>query len=376
MLEGCYTTVAGQCTRRVEAGEVIGKGQQVRSEDTAYPGDRTDQLIPLMDLWVRFDLDLDHVIHLLDQGLEFPELGLVKAGEGGAQFLVHVLVHMADLRFELRGGLYHLLTLHQELLQLGHLQVGGSELASLVTEAVRVLGNAQRVELVALAALVPQALLDVHWMGEPGGCLVFHQDLQQQLGVMARGFQAEQAMVQYHPVLLLQLCEPSGNGPFPVDDPSRPNGLSFIVEQREVKVFVAYINSYIVHVLVDLGVSLRSLQGLSKGPWLDDSNRPLCLIFYLSTGSEGATGPDNGYRSLAYHANWFTCRPAQFPVEVVAYGKYRNTNRRKSRVTRGQAFRESIAYIHGELSQCIDGTRNIDLLRAWGQLDRQQGRWQ
>jgi len=54
---------------------------------------------------------------------------------------------------------------------------------------------------------------------------------------------------------------------------------------------------------------------------LDDSNRPESLKFYLSLGSEGATGPDKGHRSVAYHANWFTRHSAQFPSEIVRPGK-------------------------------------------------------
>ncbi len=48
------------------------------------------------------------------------------------------------------------------------------------------------------------------------------------------------------------------------------------------------------------------LEGLSKDPELDDSNRPGSLKFYSSLRSEETTGPDKRRRSLAYRASWFT----------------------------------------------------------------------
>lgn len=65
---------------------------------------------------------------------------------------------------------------------------------------------------------------------------------------MAGWLKAEQALVQCHPVLLLQLRDPSGNGPAVVVDPSGADGVAVVAQQREVQVFVAYVDPYVVHV--------------------------------------------------------------------------------------------------------------------------------
>ena len=65
---------------------------------------------------------------------------------------------------------------------------------------------------------------------------------------MAGWLEAEEALLQYDPVLLLQLRDPGGNGPAAVGDPSSADGVTVITQQREVQVLVAYIDPYVVHV--------------------------------------------------------------------------------------------------------------------------------